>query len=150
MPNIMKVLIVVVVLAVGGAAFLFFAKPVFGGPKEEKKVLSVVPLEERTINLADTNASHYLRLVLELEVVGPKALGGEGKGEGEKKSEPDKYKARLMDKLILTISAQRYRDLLTAEGKEHLKELLKKGFNEIYQPDKYEVKEVLFTDFIME
>jgi flagellar basal body-associated protein FliL len=124
-----------------------------GAPKVEKKVLSIELLDERTINLADTSATHYLRLVVELEVVGPEALGGGGEGGGHGgggKKEPDKYKARLMDKLILTISAQHYRDLLTVDGKEHLKEKLKEAFNEIYAPDKFTVKEVLYTDFVME
>ncbi len=152
MNKVMIILIIVALIAGGGATFLFMQKSAKASVanKEPPKVVSVVPLAERTINLADTSTPHYLRVVMELEVVGAHALGEGGGGHGGGGGGADKYQARLMDKMILIISRQQYKKLITAEGKEHLKNELKKGFNEVFEHDGLEVQEVFFTDFVME
>ncbi|HOF87742.1 MAG TPA: flagellar basal body-associated FliL family protein [Armatimonadota bacterium] len=157
MNKLMMVFVLVALAAGAGATFLMMHK----GQKahasaEAPKIVSVVPLEERTVNLADANAAHYVRLVLELEVVGPVSLeaakggGHGGHGGGGASGGAEKYRARLMDRLIFTVGRQRYATLITVKGKEHLKTELIEAFNEVLKADELEVREVLFTDFVME
>jgi flagellar basal body-associated protein FliL len=152
-------IIFAIVALVAGAGITFFlmqkGAKASEKPAEKPKVVSVIALEERTVNLADTKTAHYLRVVLELDVVGEHAVGEGGAsgghgGEKEGGGGGDKYKARLMDKLILTVGRQHFNVLLTTEGKEHLKEELKKAFNEVFKEEKVEVEEIFFTDFVME
>lgn len=156
---ILIVLLVVGIAAGAGVTFLVLgnAKPTV--VKKEEPPIFEVPMEERTINLADPSGGRYLKLSTTLVVQGdPHVLGagGGGKKEGghgegkEAGGGGNPLQAVMMDCLIETASRHRYITLLTPEGKKHLKEALIKEFNKRLEEKELEVKEILFTDFVME
>ena len=101
---------------------------------------AIIELSERTVNLADTNATHYLKITLALEVL--------------KKNNPEQHieerKDKLLDEVIGTASRYRYYTLLTYEGKENMRQELKEGFVRALEKDNITVVSVLFVDFVME
>lgn len=99
-----------------------------------------LPLDERTVNLADRPDAHFLRLTSVLVV--------SGDGDIDKASKD--LTPQLMDKLIEVLSKEHYEVLLTPEGKESLKKKLTEGFNDALKDKGWTVHDVLFTDFVME
>jgi flagellar basal body-associated protein FliL len=94
-------------------------------------------LEERTLNLADEDESHYLKIALVLQLAGPEP----------RKDAPDPMPL-LMDALIDQAGRSTYVQLLTPEGKQDLKKRLAEAFGERLAPA--QVRDVLFLDFVME
>jgi flagellar basal body-associated protein FliL len=105
-----------------------------------------IALEERTLNLADTEEAHFLKIVPILEVVG----GEEGGGEEAAKEAEKELSAPLMDALIEVVGRSSYTTLLTPDGKKKLKADLVAAFDKRLKPLKMSVHEVLFADFVME
>ncbi|HEX2949471.1 MAG TPA: flagellar basal body-associated FliL family protein [Armatimonadota bacterium] len=145
MKNILVIVIVVIVaLAAGAGGAFVMAK----GNKakqqtehvEKPKRTTTYKLEERTINLSDSNASHYLRLTLVLQLA----------GSGNVKEIEDNYSAGLMDAEINVASKYTYQMLLSSTGKQTLKKELKEGFNTQLKDSGWMVSDVLMTDFLME
>lgn len=139
-------IVVLVVVALGaGAGIAFFLRPAGGGeahaaeaaPPEKTERLVI---EERTLNLSDPETSHYLKVSPVLVMSGP----------GDFKEKGEELKPVIMDALIDVVSRSTYVSLLTADGKRALKEQLLTAFNERIEESKWKVKEILFTDFVME
>jgi flagellar protein FliL len=102
-----------------------------------------VPLDHRVtmaldpflVNLADRESRRYLKLKVELEV------DSEGSQEELKKFLP-----HIRDGLILLLSSKTYLDLATVEGKQQLKEEIKKRVSAL--PGGKKVSNVFFTEFV--
>lgn len=145
MKTVMTILIVLVAAVVGAGGTFFMLR---GGVKNTaiKPAEAAEPpaqtlmLDERTVNLADTSESRYLRVTLALEVTGT------GKAEELEKE----HKPKLLDGLIEVASKHTFKSLLRAEGKQTLRQELLDAFNKALQKNGWKVKEVLYTDFVME
>ena len=102
-----------------------------------------VPLDHRVtmaldpflVNLADKESRRYLKLKVELEV----------DSEGSEK-ELEKFLPHIRDGLILLLSSKTYLDLSTVEGKQQLKEEIKRRVSTL--PGGKKVSNVFFTEFV--
>jgi flagellar FliL protein len=89
------------------------------------------------VNLADTEESHYLWAVLEIE---------ENFGSSpEFGNEIGNRRSQLRDLVIATLSAKTSADIRTPEGKESLKQELKERVNSVLA--KGQIARVYFTEF---
>ncbi len=148
-PIFAIVMVLVAVIAGAGSAFFVVkstkgVKPAEAATEHQAEGPTIhVPLDERTVNLADSTTTRYLRLTLVVVVT--------GKAEGEKLPKAlEEKKALLLDRMIAVVSKHTFKDLLSTEGKATLKEELLKAFDEALKGTEYQAKEVLFTDFVME
>ena len=92
------------------------------------------------VNLGDTEETHYLRAVIELE---------ENFGSApEFGNEIGNRRSQLRDLVIATLSAKSSADLRTPEGKESLKQELKERVNSVLS--KGQVSRVYFTEFAVQ
>jgi flagellar basal body-associated protein FliL len=137
-----KWLVTAVATAVVLAGCLFFYTrivPKTSSP-EVRKPYSVVHLEPFVVNLADDGQQTFLRIGIDLAVEG---------SEIEKKcSSLPLQAAPLRDTLLEILSASRSEELVTAEGKQKLKESILQRLNRRL-PETC-VREVYFTDFLVQ
>ena len=94
-----------------------------------------MPLEPFLVNLSDKESRRYLKLKIELEV------DSEGTAKELEKSLP-----RIRDALILLLSSKTYLDLSSFEGKQQLKQEIKKRVTAL--PGGNKVSDVFFTEFV--
>ena len=92
-------------------------------------------LDPFLVNLADKESRRYLKLKVELEV----------NSEGTKE-ELQQFLPHIRDSLILLLSSKTYIDLSTMEGKQKLKEEIKKRVSAL--PGGKKVSNVFFTEFV--
>jgi len=91
-------------------------------------------------NLSDTEETHFLRSVIELE---------QNYGSApEFGNEIGNRKSQLRDIIIATLSAKTSESIRTPEGKEALKEELKERINSVLA--KGQIARVYFTDFAVQ
>jgi flagellar FliL protein len=94
-----------------------------------------MPLEPFLVNLADKESRRYLKLKVELEVEGEETV-----------KELEKSLPRIRDALILLLSSKTYLDLSSLEGKQQLKQEIKKRVTVV--PSGRKVSDVFFTEFV--
>lgn len=94
-----------------------------------------MPLDPFLVNLADKETRRYLKLKVELEVEDEAAV-----------KELQNSLPRIRDTLILLLSSKTYLDLSSLEGKQQLKEDIKKKVTAL--PGGKKVSDVYFTDFV--
>jgi flagellar protein FliL len=112
-----------------------------GTPKEQKpKGDGIIAMDQFLVNLADKDASRFVRVKLGLVV--------ESKEEGKKLSEEEVVKARLRSAILELLSQQTSDHLVTPEGKSELKKLIAERSNAALGEKK--VLDVLFTDFVVQ
>ena len=144
---------VVLILVAGGAAAYFFlfsqpsdkelAQQIKQEQKQQKpkqqgpKVGVFMPLDPFIVNLADPQATHFLKATITLELVDDSA-----------KKEADKLLPAIRNDIILLLSSQTMDDVITTEGKMRLRDQLITRLNHILGPDK--VKNVYFSQFIVQ
>ncbi|MGQ9524923.1 MAG: flagellar basal body-associated FliL family protein [Armatimonadota bacterium] len=97
----------------------------------------VVPLEEFTVNLADTNELRYLRVTMSLELADPEA-----------KTTVEHEMHRIRDAVIAVISRHTMDELATPIGKKALKNELVSALNSAL--DEELIDSVFFTEFAMQ
>jgi flagellar protein FliL len=100
----------------------------------------IIPMDQFLVNLADKDASRFVRVKLGLVV--------ETKKEGEELSKEEVVKARLRSAILEVLSQQTADHLVTAEGKSELKKLIAERSNAALGEKK--VLDVLFTDFVVQ
>jgi flagellar protein FliL len=151
---IIGVIAILVLGGGGGAAWWFFLRtpPAVEGaegdgeaPAEKAKEAApagegLVAMDQFLVNLADKDASRFVRLKLGL-VVGSKK-------EGEELSKEEVVKARLRSAILEVLAQQTSDKLVTPEGKEELKKLITEHANRALGGKK--VLDVLFTDFVVQ
>jgi len=138
-----KILILALVglLFVGGGlvAYMMSDDPPVGKEAQASQTTPknsvTMPLEPFLVNLADRESRRYLKLKVELKV------DSEGTAKEMEKSLP-----RIRDALILLLSSKTYLDLSTYEGKQQLKQEIKKRVTAL--PGGSKVSEVFFTEFV--
>jgi len=139
----------VVVLALAGGGWWFMgrasAAPIDG--KEAEKAAeeggerALLAMEPFVVNLADEGGTHFLRTNIQLII--------EAKEEEAKLLEEKKVEIMPMRSAILELLAQQTAAILvTPEGKEALKEAIKKRAAEVFK--KHKVREVLFAEFVVQ
>jgi flagellar FliL protein len=144
-----KGLIIIIVAVVvlgggGGGGFWWWQKShaQAAGPAPEKSTLDakgVVPLEPFLVNLADKEASRFLRVTLRLVV--------DTEAEAKEMEESKVDQARARSAILEVLATQESATLVTAEGKTELKKLLTERTTAVL---KREVRDVLFTDFVVQ
>lgn len=162
---------VAVLLLVGGVGFVFMsggkqeAEKSAEEPQEEEKHYLTTELEPFIVNLSDNASFLKVRLMIEYD---PAILNGAG-GEGEAAAEggghgsggggkdagglPPQLKARepmIRDTIIRILSSKQSSDVLSADGKETIKEELIEGINEAIGLDDQPVVNVYFLEFIVQ
>ena len=105
--------------------------------KAEPEVKSMVSMAEIVVNLSGSAEQHYLKTTMVLEVLGKNG-----------KSETDESMPKIRDAVIAALSACYFDDLLTAQGKNALKEAVKKRINGCLHESK--VSNIYFSDFAMQ
>jgi flagellar protein FliL len=137
-------IVVVAVVVVGGLGVMKFVKGRKHGKPEKKPPVECTlwKMSEFTVNLADRDEPHYLKLNLCLEIEGklPTVEGGEAT------TSPAEIKAS--DAIISVLTKKRFSELLTADGKEKMKVDLVKQLNESLEGIK--VHNIYFTSFAMQ
>jgi len=110
-----------------------------------------IVLEPMLVNLADAGGSSYLRVALTLRVVdaGDK---NDGAAKNAKRSSEEKGSGDLVasvrDTSLTVLGDQTAEELMSVDGKEHLKEKLKSAFAE--HNSEVKVIDVFFTDFLVQ
>jgi len=123
-------------LAGGGAAYYFlcYAKP--SAPPVQTYQLD---LPDLTLNLADEDRPHYLKTGVSLVILG--AAPEEILLERE---------SQVRDAVIMVMTQHTYRELLSPEGKEALKNNVRIAVDAGLCEDGFQVRDVLFTEFVMD
>jgi flagellar protein FliL len=108
-----------------------------GGISEESGVLA---LEQFTVNLADEDASRFLRATVHLVI---------DQGDAVKEIEEDKLKLmRVRSSVLELLTMQTSARVTTTEGKTELKHAIAARTSDILKPIK--VIDVLFSDFVVQ
>ena len=139
----MRIALVVVLLVTTIVAGIELARARMAAATANKPVevpVIAMKLEEQTVNLADVREPHFLKTIVDLRVAGsdpPETL-------------TQKWESTVLDGTIETISAHSYASLLSVGGKRELKRELKDDLNDRLKNSGWAVREVLFTEFVME
>jgi flagellar FliL protein len=108
------------------------AAPAAGGPS-----VNIFPLEPFIVNIYDGQELRYLKVKVELEMVGPAV-----KGEIEAKLAP------IRDAVLVLLSAKTLQDIQDVQGKNTMKEEILAAINRHIPPGK--IAKVYFTDFVVQ
>jgi flagellar FliL protein len=136
-----------VVLLLAGGGYWFkgraAAAPKEGAAEvaEESGERALLALEPFVVNLADEGGTHFLRTNIQLII---DAKEEEAAALQEKKVEIMPLRSAILELL----SQQKAGALVTPEGKEALKDAIKKRAAEVFK--KHAVKEVLFAEFVVQ
>lgn len=127
--------VLAVVLLVGGAfAYLVLTDdPSPDKPKHADKAM--MTLEPFLVNLADKDSRRYLKVKIDLEVDGEKAV-----------KELEKSLPRIRDQLIFLLSSKSYQDICTPEGKHQLKKEIMERMAAL--PTGKKISGAFFTEFV--
>jgi flagellar protein FliL len=145
------VLILLVILVLGGGgggAWWWMAKSQAasghdakaGGHDGVTSESGVLALEQFTVNLADEEASRFLRVTVHLVI---------DQGHAVKEIEEDKLKLmRVRSSVLELLTMQKSARVTTTEGKTELKHAIAARTSDILKPIK--VIDVLFSDFVVQ
>jgi flagellar FliL protein len=140
---LMAALVFLTVLVGGGAAWFFAARDTTGAAsKASAGPGQVVHLEGFTVNLADAEESHFVRVTMDLELERmPAAMDKEKPASGLPV-------ARIRDTVIAVLAASKAEPLLTPEGKIQLKKSLVNALNQ--KVPEMSVRDIYFTEFLVQ
>jgi len=138
--------IVLLALAAGGGAAWFFmqrghdAEAVHASDSAAPRY--IVHLEGFTVNLADTEETHFLRVTMD--------LGIDRLPEGADKSKPAAGMpvARIRDAVLSVLTVCKADPLLTPEGKAQLKKNILDALQ--HNVPELDVRDVYFTEFLVQ
>jgi flagellar protein FliL len=98
---------------------------------------NIFPLEPFIVNIYDGQELRYLKVKVELEMVGPAV-----KGEIEGRLAP------IRDSVLILLSAKTLQDIQDVQGKNALKDEILGAINKNIPPGK--ISKVYFTDFVVQ
>ena len=98
---------------------------------------NIFPLEPFIVNIYDGQELRYLKVKVELEMVGPTV-----KGEIEGRLAP------IRDSVLILLSAKTLQDIQDVQGKNALKDEILGAINKNIPPGK--ISKVYFTDFVVQ
>jgi flagellar protein FliL len=146
----------VLVLALGGGMFMVWTKlsavsaaavkveddKTAEKPKPEQ-MGKVISLDTFVVNLADPGGNRYLRITMDLEVVGDKK-------SDDKKAEEEVTRRvpQMRDTILMILPTKRYADISTTEGKTALREELTGAVNG--QLPGAKVARIYFKEFVIQ
>ena len=175
-PNV-KIIALALGLMVAGAGAAFGVTVAFGEslgiagkPAETKikyvekpKVGMMYPLRDRVVNLADPGVMRYLKTTIVLEMAD--YSGKEPPKPEEYKKKQDELKLEMggtlpliEDEITSTLTSKTSAELMSAEGKQKLREELRARLNKALEKhgvgkgpkEKEEILSVYFSDFIIQ
>jgi len=130
-------------LLLGTAAAGIVASRARAHPAQPKELPeTVLHLDTFVVNLSDDDRT-YLRVGVDLAVVEPAAKKGEKEG-----AEPPGNVAEIRDTILGVLTATESTALMTPEGKQHIKEVLRNALNTRIPALK--VRDVYFTEFLIQ
>jgi flagellar FliL protein len=137
-------LIVAIVLlgGAGGGGFWWWRRTqlqAHAAPPPPKEPSGIVPLDPFLVNLADPDASRFLRTTLRVVV--------DDEEEAKEITESAVDIARARSVILEVLAAQVSSTLVTPEGKEAVKHKIAERLTAVL---KREVRDVLFTDFVVQ
>jgi flagellar FliL protein len=150
---IIVIFVLLLVLAGGGGAawFMFLKpKPVDASSTNEtqterpaqqvasSEIGSLYPFEPFVVNLADPGGSRYLRVALQLELSAIKGL----------KEEIDRRQPQIRDAIITILSAKKYDEINSAQGKMIMKQQIMRSINSLLNTG--QIANVYMTDFVIQ
>ena len=139
--SILLILVAVIAIAVvggGGWFFLHQNKTAEAAPQPTSE-LHTVHLEAFTVNLADVEENHFLRITVDL---------GLGHLPKAKEGESEIPTARVRDAILTVLSAGKADVLITQEGKVQLKKDILTALHQ--SVPEVDVREVYFTEFLVQ
>lgn len=98
---------------------------------------NIFPLEPFIVNIYDGQELRYLKVRIEMEMVGAGV-----------KNELDMRLAAIRDSILVLLSTKTLQDIQDIQGKNQLKEEILGAINKIIPPGK--VSKVYFTDFVVQ
>ncbi len=138
------VLILAVVLGIaaagGGAWFYLHQSKTSQAAPPPAEALYTVHLEGFTVNLADVEENHFLRVTIDL------GLGHAPKAA--KEGETEIPTARIRDAILTVLTAGKADVLITQEGKTQLKKEILAALQKT--APELDVREVYFTEFLVQ
>ena len=134
--------VVVGLAAAGGGAWFYLhqGKTAQAAPQQQTEALHTVHLEGFTVNLADAEENHFLRITIDL------GLGHAPKAAKEGESEIPT--ARVRDSILTVLTASKSEALVTPEGKAQLKKDILAALTQ--SAPELDVREVYFTEFLVQ
>jgi flagellar FliL protein len=111
--------------------------PAAGGAAAGGPAANIFPLEPFIVNIYDGQELRYLKVKVELEMVGPAV-----KGEIEGRLAP------IRDSILILLSAKTLQDIQDVQGKNNLKDEILGAINKNIPPGK--IAKVYFTDFVVQ
>jgi flagellar protein FliL len=141
----------ILVLGLGGGMFMIWSKmkslsdhtsATEGGKHAEKAKAEqegkMVSLDSFIVNLADSGGNRYLRVTMDLEVVGGKPA----------EDEMTKRIPQVRDAILMILPVKRYSDISTTEGKTAMREELIGAVNSLLSVAK--VNRIYFKEFVIQ
>jgi len=139
---IFAVLGLVVIGGAGGGGFWYWkhsASAATAAPEPAKEATGLVALDPFVVNLADREASRFLRVTVKLVV--------DDEETAKEIEHHDIHKSRVRSAILEVLSGQESAKLTTPEGKSELKRLIAEHASKALHT---EVRDVLFTDFVVQ
>ena len=143
---------VLLLLTAGAGVIVFFAPglvpeslPFVGGKGQSKNETEdpslkrghIYSLDAFIVNLADTEASRYLKVKIDIETQEAKESGEFGKKIPQ-----------LRDAILTLLTSKSLREISSSEGKDRLKKEILQRSNPLFA--KLKVKNVYFTEFVVQ
>lgn len=145
--------LIVLVLALGGGMFMVWTKlsdlgaAAAAAKSEDDKATDkpkpeqmgkVVALDTFVVNLADPGGNRYLRITMDLEVVGDKKA----------EDEVTRRVPQMRDTVLMILPTKRYADISSTEGKTALREELTGAINGLLAGAK--IARIYFKEFVIQ
>ena len=143
MGRMLGMTLIAFVAGAGGAWFA--SQHLHGAPTVDVAAVKpghVLHLEGFTVNLADPEASHFLRLTLDLEVEHAP------EGANQEKTTAALPTARIRDSILSVLTASKANALLSSEGKAQLKQNLLAALKT--SVPELGVRAIYFTEFLVQ
>jgi flagellar FliL protein len=138
-PTVLILIAVLVLVVAGGGGWFYMHQGKTAQAAPPQTELHTVHLEGFTVNLADTEENHFLRITIDLGLAhAPKAKDGES----------EIPTARVRDAILTVLTAGKADVLITQEGKTQLKKEVLAAIQQA--APELDVREVYFTEFLVQ